>query len=85
MCSGCDGTPVTSRLPPPHTELALSSPAPVLTRPRPHCRPCSRYNASQLSWLIDGSGRTLVNCVIKLEELEAMWPVLQVDVASAGG
>lgn len=35
------------------------------------------FNASQLSWLVDGSGRLLVNEVIKLEELEARWPSLQ--------
>ena len=35
------------------------------------------FNASQLSWLVDASGRVLVKEVIKLEDLEASWPKLQ--------
>ena len=35
------------------------------------------FNASQLSWLVDASGRLLVQTVIKLEELEQRWPELQ--------
>merc|ERR1712070_781233 len=37
------------------------------------------YNASQLSWLIDGSGARLVE-VIRLEDLEAMWPKLRASI-----
>jgi hypothetical protein len=35
------------------------------------------YNASQLSWLVDASGKRLVTDVFKLEELEERWPQLQ--------
>jgi hypothetical protein len=35
------------------------------------------FNASQLSWLVDESGKVLVHDVIKLEELESSWPKLQ--------
>ncbi|KAL3896720.1 MAG: hypothetical protein SGPRY_013209, partial [Prymnesium sp.] len=38
------------------------------------------HNASQLSWLVDQSGTLLVNRVIKLEELEAEWPMLQREI-----
>ena len=38
------------------------------------------YNASQLSWLVDASGKLLVNEVIKLEELESKWPQLQARI-----
>ncbi|KAL1504932.1 hypothetical protein AB1Y20_008699 [Prymnesium parvum] len=38
------------------------------------------YNASQISWLIDGEGKLLVDRVIKLEELEAQWPLLQREI-----
>ena len=38
------------------------------------------YNASQISWLVDGSGRLLVDEVIRLEDLEAKWPRLQQQI-----
>ena len=38
------------------------------------------FNASQLSWLVDGSGKLLVDAVIKLEDLERRWPELQTRV-----
>ena len=38
------------------------------------------FNASQLSWLVDASGKLLVNDVIKLEELESRWPTLQTHI-----
>jgi hypothetical protein len=40
----------------------------------------SWFNASQVSWLVDGRGQLLVKEVIKLEELEAKWPKLQTAV-----
>ena len=42
------------------------------------------FNASQLSWLVDGSGKLLVNEVIKLEELESAWPKLQSKICGFG-
>ena len=38
------------------------------------------FNASQLSWLVDGKGKLLVKNIIKLEELEQSWPVLQKQI-----
>ena len=38
------------------------------------------FNASQISWLVDGAGKLLVKDVIKLEELEAAWPRLQARI-----
>lgn len=35
------------------------------------------FNASQISWLVDGSGALLVDTVYKLEELRGRWPELQ--------
>ena len=50
----------------------------VLTRSNHLCHAAARrYNASQVSWLVDGVGRLLVDDVFKLEELEDRWPVLQ--------
>lgn len=40
------------------------------------------YNASQISWLIDVNGRRLVDDVIRLEEFEARWPLLQSRICS---
>lgn len=38
----------------------------------------SSFNASQLSWLVDATGRALlVDDVIRLEDLEQRWPYLQ--------
>lgn len=35
------------------------------------------FNASQVSWLVDADGKYMVDEIIKLEELERKWPVLQ--------
>ena len=35
------------------------------------------FNASQISWFVDGSGAPLVDEIVRLEELEEFWPTLQ--------
>lgn len=40
----------------------------------------SWFNASQLSWFVDASGKLLVQKVIKLEELESRWPSLRKSI-----
>jgi len=43
------------------------------------------FNASQISWLVDGSGALLVDTVYKLEELRGRWPELQAMVCGLRG
>ena len=43
------------------------------------------YNASQISWMVDGRGAVLVDDIFKLEELQQHWPTLQRRVCSLRG
>lgn len=38
------------------------------------------FNASQVSWMVDASGKLLVDDVFKLEELVQAWPKLQARI-----
>eukprot|EP00756_Hemistasia_phaeocysticola_P049329 Hpha_TRINITY_DN23793_c0_g1::TRINITY_DN23793_c0_g1_i1::g.93210::m.93210 len=61
-----------------HKAYPVGSPSEYLFSTFPHGNDVHpHFSASQYSWLIDGSGKLLVNDVFKLEELEDKWPTLQ--------
>ena len=45
----------------------------------------SWFNASQISWMVDGQGRQLVDEIIRLEDLDAAWPQLQRKICGLRG